>query len=135
MGTCNQLLIDEVISCFFSAFDNRTRALELDQLKGLFIRGAIIVKRSDLSMQSMCVEKFVEPRKELLSNGTLIDFHEWELEQKTFISLGIASRLSRYSKEGLLNGQSYTGRGEKHFQLVLTEQGWKIASILWQDEL
>ncbi|WP_448563295.1 hypothetical protein [Thalassotalea ganghwensis] len=119
---------------FFSIFDNRDgKTPNFDELKGMFIDGANIVKRHEQHLEVMSVDAFILPRKRLLTDGSLIEFYEWEIEHQTITSMGLATRISTYGKSGLLNGQPYTGQGEKHIQLILTSQGWKIASIIWQD--
>jgi len=127
--------INQFILSFFSCFDNRSsKAPNFDELKDMFLPTAIIYKRAGLSIEEMSVEQFIAPRKELLTNGSLVNFHEWEIEQQTFIQGGIASCILRYAKEGLFNGKPYEGEGNKHLQLVLSQGGWKISSILWEDD-
>jgi len=63
-----------------------------------------------------------------------VPFHEREISSKPQIFDGIATRTSRYSKSGLLNGSNYTGSGTKCFQLVDLGIGWRIASLAWVDD-
>ena len=127
--------IDYAVTSFFSFFDNRAGKISnFDELENMFIAGASIIKRNDQNLELMSVREFILPRKQLLIDGALVEFNEWEIEHQTFISMGMATRISKYGKNGLLNGQSYTGQGEKHIQLLLTDQGWKIASIIWEDD-
>ena len=79
------------------------------------------------------VADFWAPRNELLTNGRLVDFHEWETGADTSIEMGIASRQSSYEKAGLLDDLPYTGEGIKMFQFAMTENGWRIASLFWED--
>jgi len=132
---CQNKQINQFVSSFFSCFDNRSnKAPNFDELKDMFLPTAIICKRTGLSIEEMSVEQFIAPRKELLTNGCLVNFHEWEIEHQSFIQGGIASRICRYAKEGLFNGKPYEGEGNKHIQLVLSCDGWKISSILWEDD-
>jgi hypothetical protein len=70
----------------------------------------------------------------MLADGTLVDFHEWEIEAETTVLGAIASRRSRYGKSGTLDGAPYAGGGRKFIQLCRTEGGWRIVSILWEDD-
>ena len=132
----NQEKIDSLITDFFAIFDNRAAKIpDFAALEEMFILGASIIKRHGDQLEKMSVPDFILPRKELLTNGSLVEFHEWEIAQETFITMGLATRICTYGKQGLLNGAPYAGQGEKHIQLILTVQGWKIASILWEDKV
>ena len=126
--------IEPLITSFFSVFDNRDdRVPDLSCLGSMFVPGAIITKRDGDQLNVMSLDDFTAPRQTLLTNGTLVDFHEWEIEAQTFVDNGIATRISKYGKEGALNGEPFSGLGMKSIQLVLTDKGWKIASVLWED--
>mgnify|MGYP001096626784 CR=1 FL=1 len=126
--------IDGLIQAFFALFDNRAPGkVPLEGLEAILMPEAIIAKRSGNRLEVMSLEAFVEPRRKLLSDGTLTAFHEWEVGAETFVFGGIASRTSRYRKEGILNGIPYAGEGMKSTHLVLTEHGWRISAIVWED--
>lgn len=126
--------IDKLIAEFFSVFDNRQdKSPDLNDIRKLFIEGAVITKREGENISVMSVDEFIEPRKNLLLDGTLLDFHEFELDSITKVEGGIASRLCNYSKNGLMNGEVYRGQGKKHFQFVKKGGVWKVVSVLWED--
>lgn len=135
MNSNEQQNIDNLITSFYSIFDNRADKIpDFKALEDMFIAGAIITKRQSSDLDQTSVSDFISPRKEILTNGTLVQFCEWELTQHTIISNGIATRISTYAKQGYLNGQNYSGQGHKHIQLLSTSAGWKIASIIWEDD-
>jgi ribose 5-phosphate isomerase B len=126
--------IDALAREFFAAFDNRAGVLvELLALKEMFVPGAIIVKKSAAATETWSVNQFLEPRQALLTDGSLTDFHEWEVDASTFVSGDIACRTLRYSKEGQLNGASFGGQGTKSMHFVRIDGQWRITSIIWQD--
>lgn len=128
--------VDEVVRAFFSLFDNRTgEAIQAEQVERIFHPQASITKRTADQVEVMTLETFLAPRRKLLSEGRLKDFHEWEVEAETHGAGGIATRLGRYRKEGLLDGQAYSGEGRKSIQLVRTEGGWRITAVLWEDDV
>ena len=127
--------IDALVADFFSAFDNRNGATpRLADLSNCFTDKATIVRRSDSGAELYTVTEFAIPRIKLLTEGTLLHFHEKEISSKTQIFDGIAIRTSRYSKSGSLDGNNYTGSGTKCFQLVHLGTGWRIASLAWVDD-
>ena len=132
----SQQEIDKVINAFFGEFDNRnSRVPDFAEFGMLFTDTSMIYKHNGIGYMPMSVEHFIDPRAKMLTDGTLQDFHEWEVEQQTIIADGIATRVSRYAKAGLLNGEDYQGEGVKHIQLLKTDNGWKIVSVIWVDDL
>jgi hypothetical protein len=77
---------------------------------------------------------FIEPRRAILTDGSLVDFCEQEVSEETNICGNIAHRLSRYAKAWVASGAAQTGGGTKSMQFVRTAAGWKIASLIWDDD-
>jgi ribosomal-protein-serine acetyltransferase len=126
--------IDELTQTFFSVFDNRRgKVPDLSCLDQMFVEPAIITKREGDHLEIMSLAEFVAPRQDLLTSGALVEFHEWEVEAQTFVDGGIATRICKYMKEGLLNGEPFSGVGMKSIQFVRTGRGWRITSVLWED--
>jgi ribosomal-protein-serine acetyltransferase len=98
-----------------------------------FVR-AFIVTHTGGDPQISTPRAFVEPRVVLLSSGSLIDFHEWEIESRTEIIGALAVRRSRYAKQGLHDSKPYGGTGTKFFQFARLQQGWRIMSVAWIDD-
>jgi len=127
--------IDEVISAFYSAFDNRGgRRLTPETLRALFIPEARITRVSAAAVESWSVDEFITPRAAMLSDGTLTEFHEREIDAWTTALDHIASRHSFYEKSGTMRGQPYAGRGRKFIQLCRVDDAWRITAMLWEDE-
>jgi hypothetical protein len=130
-----QVKIDALVADFFSAFDNRDGATpRLADLIDCFADKATIVRRSHRGAELYTVKEFALPRIDLLTQGALLHFHEREVSSTTQIFDGIATRTSRYSKSGLLDGNDYSGSGTKCFQLVDLGSDWRIASLAWVDD-
>lgn len=127
--------IDALVANFFSAFDNRDGAIpRLVDVINCFTDKATIVRRSESGAELYTVRKFALPRIKLLTQGALLHFHESEISSTTQIFGGLATRTSRYSKSGLLDGNDYSGSGTKCFQLVDLGPGWRIVSLAWVDD-
>ena len=127
--------ITTIIQAFYALFDNRNaRRPEFEKLMECCIPQSLIIQKSGEREDVYSIQAFWEPREKLLTDGSLIDFHESELTGKTAIIGNIAHHLSRYQKNGFLNGEVYSGEGNKSFQLMKTNEGWKICSIVWEDD-
>jgi hypothetical protein len=127
--------IDELVRRFFLAFDNRDGVHpDLESLRELFVAGALISKAVAAIPELYSVEDFIEPRRALLTDGTLVDFEERELAERTETCGNISQRICLYEKSGKLAGQPFRTRGVKTLQFVRTPKGWKIAAVAWDDE-
>lgn len=127
--------IDDLMARFFRCFDNRDGATPtLAAIASCFTDKAVIVRRSQAGTDIYTVTEFALPRVKLLTDGALRDFHERETSATTHVLDGIATRTSRYSKAGLLDGQPYAGTGTKCFQLTRLGVAWRIVSIVWADD-
>ena len=126
--------IDELTGAFFRAFTNRSGTLpNVDSLYELFIPEAIIIKNVGGTPVVYDVKSFVEPRRSLLTDGSLVDFCEKETSERTEIFGNIAQRFSCYTKTWTAQDKSFAGGGTKSIQFVRTRAGWKIASLVWDD--
>lgn len=125
--------LDAVTAEFFGAFDNRGgSAADVGRIRRLVLPGGVITKTGP-EFTVYTVEKFIEPRLRLLTEGRLVEFSEWETSERTDIAGDIASRFSTYRKSGVLDGEPFEGGGTKTVQFVRTSQGWRIAALAWYD--
>ena len=103
------------------------------ELRQLFLPDARVTRVAAGEVDSWTVEEFMAPRVALLTDGSLVDFHEWEIEGATTVYGHIAERRSRYRKSGQLDGEPYLGEGRKLLLLCRREARWQIVSVLWED--
>ena len=128
-------LINETAKSFFRIFDNTPgRKPDWRALHRICIPEIMIVKKTVHDHEVFNLDSFLEPRKKLLSDGTLTDFSEIEISHKTIIEGNLAQRLSSYEKTGYLEGKPIDGKGSKLFQFIRTSVGWKINSLTWEDK-
>lgn len=126
--------IDELIATFYAFFDNRSPNIpQLTSLLAIFATEARITRLTAARTDVWSPEAFAAPRVTMLTDGTLTDFHEWEVERRTVVFGTIASRWSTYEKHGVLQGQEYRGSGHKLISLYQRDHHWCISSILWED--
>ncbi|MEU9483429.1 nuclear transport factor 2 family protein [Streptomyces decoyicus] len=130
----SRIEIDVVTAEFFEAFDNRGgKAADVARIRRLFLPGGVIVKAGP-ELTVYTVDEFIEPREQLLTDGRLVEFSEWETSERTEIAGDIASRFSEYRKSGTLDGEPFEGGGTKTIQFVRTSEGWRIAALAWYDQ-
>ncbi|MFE2532132.1 DUF4440 domain-containing protein [Streptomyces sp. NPDC059371] len=126
--------IDALTTEFFGAFDNRGgKAADVARIRRLVLPGGVIVKTGP-EFTVYTVDEFIEPRRQLLTDGRLVEFAEWETSERTEIAGDIASRFSGYRKSGTLDGRRFEGGGTKTIQFVRTSQGWRITAVAWYDQ-
>ena len=133
----DQAQIDSLTRRFLAAFTNRDGAIPaLPALPHYFMLDATVRVADTLgTVTTTDIHGFIAPRAELLVGGRLKDFEEHETESRTEIRGGIAQRWLRYAKRGTLDGVAFEGGGTKALQFVRTARDWKIASLLWTDDL
>ncbi|HKE37707.1 MAG TPA: hypothetical protein VKB39_09745, partial [Candidatus Baltobacteraceae bacterium] len=86
MGTIEDDLrsIGAVTAAFVTAFTMTGReAPNIDKLYDVFLPSARIVKAVSGSLEEYDVRGFVEPRRQLLTSGTIEDFKEFETSAQT----------------------------------------------------
>ncbi len=124
-----------IVRTFFAAFTSGPDLPErLDELRTVFLPGAVIVRTCGLEPAVYSVDSFIAPRAALLSGGTLTNFSEWELRGRTEVFGDIAHHFGSYAKAWVQDGESVTGRGMKTLQLIRTTDGWRISAAAWDDE-
>jgi hypothetical protein len=127
--------IDRLVAAFFGAFSPGPGGqVDLGIIKRLFIREGRIIKACGPVPEVYTIAQFIEPRERLLNDGTLVGFREEELSERTDIFGNIACRFSLYRKEGIWSGQAFQGRGMKTIHFVHAPEGWRMSSLLWDDE-
>lgn len=131
----DKLEIDNITKIFFDIFTNTNQKQpDWTMINNVCIPETIIIKKSDTTEVVYNLESFIEPRRKILSDGTLTDFQESEIKEETKIIGNIAQRFSKFQKNGCLNGAYFKDYGNKFFQFIKTSDGWKINSVIWEDD-
>jgi RimJ/RimL family protein N-acetyltransferase len=133
--TADKLSIDRLVKLFFNIFNNKNSSPDLDLIYDICLPETLIIKKSKMDgLDVYDLRSFIEPRKLILSDGTLKQFEEHETDSETMITGNIAQRSSKYQKSGYLNANHFLETGNKFFQFIKTRDGWKISSVLWEDD-
>ena len=131
----DKLQIDNIINQFFKVFNNTNqKEPDWETLHKICIDKMVIIKKTGLTETIYGLVSFIEPRKTILTDGSLTNFSEWEVSEETQIIGHIAQRLSKYRKTGSLNRTEFDENGTKLFQFIKTTEGWKISSLIWEDD-
>jgi RimJ/RimL family protein N-acetyltransferase len=132
--SADQLQIDQVTQAFFNTFTNKTTVPQFNMIEELCTGQVQIIKKTAEGADLYSLASFIEPRKKILTDGTLTGFREYETRGETRITGNIAQRYSRYQKSGTMNGKPFTGSGHKFFHLMKEHGKWKIAQVIWEDD-
>jgi hypothetical protein len=128
--------IAELVLIFFGIFTNTNgQEPNWSTIHSVCIPETIIIKKQGLSETVYDLDSFIAPRRKILSDGTLTEFEEAETASETKIAGHIAQRFSKYQKSGYLNGRYFKEYGNKFFQCMKTSAGWKIHSVIWEDDI
>lgn len=131
----DKIEINNLTKQFFNLFDNTDHKIQdWAIVQNICISEIIIIKKTGLTEIIYTLTNFIEPRKAILSDGTLTNFQEQELHEETQIIGHIAQRRSMYQKSGNLSGKSFVETGTKLFQFIKTNKGWRINSLVWEDD-
>ncbi len=132
--TSDEAAIAELVGTFFAAFTSGPGLDErMDALRAALIPEAVIVRTCGAPVV-YDVEGFLEPRRALLSGGSLTGFREWAEPGQTQLFGDIAHHFCAYGKEGVQDGVPFTGRGMKTLQFVRMGGRWRISAAAWDDE-
>jgi RimJ/RimL family protein N-acetyltransferase len=128
--------IDALIRRFFAVFSNRRGTAAIAALPAMFLPEAVITvvtRNGPRGVEVLTLRDFLLPRATLLQGGGLTDFEEEEVTNRMTIVGNVAHRSSSYRKAGKRDGVPFEGGGNKHFQIVRTTKGWKIAALAWEE--
>ncbi|MEU8319323.1 GNAT family protein [Nonomuraea sp. NPDC048881] len=127
--------LDRLMAAFLDAFTNTGgRRPDVGAVRELFVPQAVIVNNTGPEPVVHDLDGFVEPRQRMLTDGTLTEFREWEVAERTEIFGSVAQRFSDYRKSGVRDGVRFAGAGRKTTQFVRTPAGWRMSSMAWDDE-
>ena len=131
----DQAAIDALVAAMFDLFTNADgREPRVDAARELFLPGSSIVKNTAAGPEVYTLERFIETRSAILTDGSLTGFREQELQASTEIEGDHAERVCTYTKSGVMDGAPFTTRGVKVMRLARTAAGWRLAALAWDDE-
>ena len=126
--------IDRLTREFFDLFTNYGgRIPSLSRINDLFIPEGIVIKNVGGNTEIFSLSSFIAPRQKILTDGTLADFQERELTERTDIAGAVAQRFCTYTKSGKFKGESFENQGVKTLQFIKTNNTWKISAVAWDD--
>ncbi|MEU7984924.1 DUF4440 domain-containing protein [Streptosporangium canum] len=126
--------LDQLMRTFLGAFTNTGGSPpNVGVVREVFIPQGMIIKNVGAEPVIYDLDAFVAPREKILTDGTLTEFSEWEVAERTEIFGSIAHRFSDYRKSGFLDGEWFEGSGRKTTQFVRTPAGWRMSSMAWDD--
>ena len=130
----DQLSLNLLAQDFFGIFNNvNGHQPDWEKMNQTCLQETILIRKTGLEEEIYDLQSFMNPRRKILSDGTLQEFREWETSAETKISGNMAQRFSKYEKSGALNGTPFKASGNKIFQFIKTREGWRITAVVWED--
>ncbi|MFE6667563.1 GNAT family N-acetyltransferase [Streptomyces sp. NPDC057697] len=127
--------LDRLMHAFLGAFATLGGGRpNLQVVREVFIPQGTIVSNVGDEPVIHDLDSFIEPREKVLTDGTVTEFSEWEVAERTEIFGSVAHRFSEYRKSGYLDGTWFEGAGRKTTQFLRTPAGWRMSSMAWDDE-
>lgn len=131
----DKFFINQVTKTFFNLFTNSNQKKpELEKINDICLPETIIIKKEINKEEVYNIDTFINPRKKILTDGTMTEFEEYEVFNETKIIQNIAHRFSIYQKKGFYNNEYFEAKGTKFFQYIKTLNGWRINAVIWEDE-
>ncbi len=126
---------DDLTAAFFGAvsFAPGERP-DYGAIRALFLPGGRLIRAIGDTLDVTTVDEFIAPRQALVDRGALTAFEEYEIEARIEAFGNVVHRFSIYGKRGTQDGASFEARGAISTQFVNTADGWRIASMAWDDE-
>ncbi|HNP49779.1 MAG TPA: GNAT family N-acetyltransferase [Bacteroidia bacterium] len=131
----DQIQLSLLTNEFYSVFRTKNgEKADVEKLTRLCVNEVSIRHKTKDHSVYFSLTEFIRTRKEILERGDLTEFEEHEIRAHTQVLSNIAQRHSQYQKSGVRSANAFRTKGDKLFQFVRTDDGWKISSVLWEDE-
>ena len=127
--------VGRLVQAFFDAVSFAPdRAPRYEALHELFVAQGLLVNNAGDAPEVMPVAAFVRSRQASYDGGGVTRFEVVELADTTELFGNVAHRASAFVRRGLRDGQPFELRGMIFLQCLHTPQGWKLASVAWDDQ-
>lgn len=127
--------IAEVVRDLYAAVSfERGGSIDFDRLELLFIPGARLAHVKREGTELMDNVEFSARAMRLIERGELHSFYERELAHRIDVFGHMAHVLSTYEAFRAPDDETLLARGVNSIQLLKDVAGWRVISIVWQDE-
>ena len=107
---------------------------DYEGIRDLFIDAGLLIRNVGAAPDVCSLRQFIDSRQAAVDAGDLTRFREAELKSDSLVFGGVAHRCSGYVKSGTLKGTPFEARGLVLTQFVRTPSGWRMNSMVWDDE-
>jgi len=135
MNKEKEIRLDAVLKSLYESISfNVGGRPDFDGLKSLFADGARLIRTDKENITNMSVDDFITSYEEKIDNGQIKAFTEYELSRKVDEFGRIVQAFSTYGTKLETDDGVINIRGINSIQLILINDDWKVATILWYPE-
>ncbi len=126
----NKLSINKISKSFFGLFTNTNKEQpNWNLLNDICIPEILLISKTEATHTVYNLITFIEPRQKILTDGTLTEFEENEMQEETTIIENIAQRYSTYQKSGILNGNLFKKKDTNFYSLSKQKVYGKLVQL------
>jgi hypothetical protein len=127
--------IEGIVRASFAAFTSGPgSSTRLDDLRSLFLPGAVIYRTCGTEPVLYSVEEFMAPREACSRVARSSTSGSGTSPAARTCSATSPTGSGTYAKAWEQDGTPFSGRGMKSLQFVRTGEGWRISAAAWDDE-
>ncbi|MBN1272042.1 MAG: hypothetical protein JXB26_07185 [Candidatus Aminicenantes bacterium] len=127
--------VDSVIKALYASISfEKGEFPDLERLRALFAPGACFVRLKEQGLDRMDASSFITSFSERIKTGEIESFYEAEVGRREHVYDRMVQIFSSYVKGANTRDREKYIRGINGIQLFFDGKGWRIASIVWEDE-
>jgi hypothetical protein len=128
--------IDKITGQLYQAISfRRGEKPDLEKFRNLMASDGRLINNNPEPPMILTAEQFIKIYQSRLDSGGLTEFEEKEISHRTELFGKIAQRFSVYESRLEMTAPLPFSRGINSIQFLQMPEGWKVISIIWNDEI
>ncbi len=128
-------LLSQTLQAFYEAISFREgEEPDWEGMKAVFLPNARLTRLTPEGIEYFDLQTFEAMAMEMLDRGVYTSFFEQEVARRAEVFGAFAHVLSAYETKRSPNAKACLARGVNSIQLLWDGQGWRVLSLLWDEE-